>query len=150
MRNIIVSVLVMIASFNSCTSIFKDASKDSFTEKYETNKIRYERTGGGNLDFTISYYGNDLLVNITRMDFHDTDLHLTIAKTDIDPNDLKMIESLFNGTVDISGVLPVNPLPTGTWNYVYVLIGDKWLKVGDKAVVNELSSFEQLVRSKIR
>lgn len=80
MRGLVITFIIMVGSFTACSSIFKDAAKNSLSTNYSTDKIRYERGGGGNLDFTISDSDENLIVNITRLEFRDVNLHLIINK----------------------------------------------------------------------
>ena len=72
-----------------------------------------------------------------------------MSKLEIDSLDIAALESLFQGTVDIGGIIYQNDSPTGTWTYLYIEYNNDWLRVANETVIHELSSLYFLVCEKI-
>lgn len=148
MKNILI-IAVTVVSLTACTSSTNE-KKNFEHSSNSTKQIRYERTGGGNIDFIIQENGDEVLVNITRKEFRDVDINLMFAKTEIPEEDRNILDSLFTGIIDINQSTSPNKLPTGTWVHVFILSGSEWVKVYNDSAVKELGSFESLVRDKCR
>jgi hypothetical protein len=56
---------------------------------------------------------------------------------------------MFTGTIDIGGTIYRNDLSTGSWTYLYVDLNNEWLRVANENIIGELSSFYNLVYSKL-
>jgi hypothetical protein len=86
----------------------------------------FERQGGGNLVFNISRTSSTdtFLVNVTRMEFRDTSIQITLTRNSGTTGLLDTLVESLNGHFQLDGSFTQSTLPTGTWAYVY-LVNDK-------------------------
>jgi len=114
-----------------------------------TDKIRYNVEGGGNIDFIIENNPDSLFIAISRYQHQNRNDSLKIIKLDVDSLDLVIIDAMFQGTIDIGGIIYKNDLLVGSWTYLYIDINNNWLRVANEDIIGELSSFNQLVNQRM-
>jgi len=114
-----------------------------------TNKIRYNVEGGGEIDFVVENNLDSISIIVLSYQFQSRNDSLMISKPDIDSLDLVMLEGMFQGTIDIGGVIYQNDLLTGTWTYLYIEYNNDWLRVANETIIYELYSLYHLVCEKI-
>jgi hypothetical protein len=114
-----------------------------------TERIRYRVEGGGNIDFAIADASDSLAVLVSRYQFETISELISVSKVDADSADVRLLESLFQGSINIGGTMYRNEAPTGTWTYLYIEHGDDWLRVANAAIIGESHSFAELVRDRL-
>lgn len=114
-----------------------------------TNKIRYNVEGGGDIDFIVENNLDSISFIVLRFQFQDRNDSFMMSKLDVDRLDLEILEAMFNGTIDIGGIIYRNDLLTGTWTYLYIEYNDNWLRVANETIIYELHSMYNLVCGKI-
>ena len=97
------------------------------------------------IDFFVENNLDSLYIFVLSYQFLPKNDSLTISKLDLDSLDLVTIEALFQGTINIGGIIYRNVLPTGTWTYLYINNNNTWLRVANETIINELFSFYHLV-----
>ena len=132
---------------SSCTNstLDKEIEYQLPTTFQPTDKIRYNVEGGGQIDFFVENNLDSLYIFVLSYQFLPKNDSLTISKLDLDSLDLVTIEALFQGTINIGGIIYRNVLPTGTWTYLYINNNNTWLRVANETIINELFSFYHLV-----
>ena len=131
-------------------------SHDSMEIQYElpstrkpTQKLRMERTGGGDLDFSIMNSRKAFRILVSRVDRRVVDIRLRISKGDVRDRTRETLESLFRGTIDIGGVIYLdNYRVTGTWVDAYIWSDSAWVRIASGAS-GAVTSLEYLVRWKL-
>ena len=152
MKNTIVFLsVIFIISYQSCTSdeTEKEIEHQLPPTFQSTDKIRYNVEGGGDIDFIVENNPDSLSITISRFQFQNRNDSLMFSKPEIDSLDLFTIEAIFQGTIDIGGTIYKNELLTGSWTYLYIDYNENWLRVANETIIDELSSFYQLVYDKI-
>ena len=114
-----------------------------------TNKIRYNVEGGGEIDFIVENNLDSISIIVLSYQFQSRNDSLMMSKLEIDSLDIVILEAMFQGTIDIGGIIYQNDLLIGTWTYLYIEYSNDWLRVANEAIINELSSFYHLVYEKI-
>ena len=114
-----------------------------------TNKIRYNVEGGGEIDFIVENNLDSISVIVSSYQFQSRNDSFMMSKLDIDSLDLVILEAMFQGTVNIGGIIYQNDLLTGTWTFLYIEYNYDWLRVANKTIIDELSSLYHLVCEKI-
>jgi len=116
-----------------------------------TEKVRYERTGGGNLEFIIQRKDVAYEIKVVKHNFKEALLAYVLTQEEVGDRAATMLDQLFDGTISLS--LPGNSsggdrLPTGTWNEVYIFSG-YWKHVKNTHVADTLRSLEDGVRKRV-
>lgn len=111
------------------------------------DSIRFERWGGGAIEFTINDTIGFYRVWLRRMGYRDTSLALRVQKGFADSLSRNFIGGLLHGTANISGVIYKNELATGTWSYLYIHSGSKWIRVANDDAIDAISGFESSLDS---
>ena len=114
-----------------------------------TNKIRYNVEGGGEIDFIVENNLDSISIIVSSYQFQYRNDSFMMSKLDIDSLDLVILEAMFQGTIDIGGIIYQNDLLTGTWTYLYIEYNNDWLRVANETIIYELSSLYHLVCEKI-
>lgn len=114
-----------------------------------TNKIRYNVEGGGEIDFIVENNLDSVSIIVSSYQFQSKNDSLMMSKRDIDSLDLVILEAMFQGTIDIGGIIYQNDLMTGTWTYLYIECNNDWLRAANGTIIDELKSLYNLVCSKI-
>jgi hypothetical protein len=144
---IIIAYVLFLVIYQSCSN-YQSAKEIEYqfpTTFQSTSKIRYTIEGGGDINFIIENKPDSISVVVSNYNFQSRNDSLMMHKQSIDSLDLVTIEALFAGTIDIGGVIYKNNLLTGSWTYVYIEYNEGWLRTANEMIINELSSFYQLV-----
>lgn len=115
--------------------------------RHSTDRIRYLVEGGGNIDFTIAPSPGSFAVHVARYDYKRVDIDFSVDKSVTDPAIVALLDSLFQGAINIGGTLYRGAAPTGTWTYLYIGLNDDWLRVANATVIDGAHSFARLVRA---
>ena len=148
--------IILISAFFIiyCQSCTNDTTKEEIEYQLpptfqSTNKIRYDIEGGGEIDFIVENIQDTFLIILFSYQFRSRNDSLMIDKADIDSLDVIVLEEMFQGTIDIGGIIYRNNLLTGSWTYLYIEYRNKWLRVANETIIKELSSLYYLVCEKI-
>ena len=114
-----------------------------------TNKIRYDVEGGGDINFIVEDNQDSISIIVLSFQFQNRNDSLMISKLDVDSLDLEILEAMFNGTIDIGGIIYRNDLLTGTWTYLYIEYQKNWLRVANENIIDELNSLYNLICDKL-
>jgi hypothetical protein len=115
-----------------------------------TGTVRFQRAGGGNLDFSITRSADLFTVHVTQNMLRDTNIAFAVSRSEVDAELASLIESLYQGTVDIGGTIYRDPrLLAGTWEYAYIDNKGTWLRIANESVVKRLGALESLVRGRL-
>ena len=146
-----IPTIFLLICFHSCINneSEKDIEYQLPSTFQSTDKIRYSVEGGGDINFIIENNPDSLSITILRYQFQNRNDSLKISRPDVDSLDLVIIDAMFQGTIDIGGVIYKNELLTGSWTYLYIDYNHNWLRVANEAIIGELSSFNRLVYQKI-
>ena len=147
-------ILLSLFSFICCQSCVNNTSEREIEYQLpstfqSTNKIRYNVEGGGEIDFIVENNQDSLLITISSYQFQSREDSLRVSKLDIDSLDFIFLEEMFQGTIDIGGIIYRNDLLTGSWTYLYIEYQNNWLRVANEAIINEFSSFYYFVCRRI-
>jgi len=149
---------ILIIAYALFLVIYQSCSNDQSAKEIEyqlpptyqsTGKIRYEVEGGGDINFIIKNKPDSILIFVLNYKFQSRNDSLMCPKSDIDSLDLVIIEAMFEGTIDIGGIIYKNDLLTGSWTYMYIEDNDGWLRTANETIINELSSLCQMVYVKL-
>ena len=114
-----------------------------------TNIIRYNVEGGGEIDFIIENNLDSISIIVSSYQFQSRNDSLMVYKQDMDSLDQVILGAMFQGSIDIGGIIYQNDLPTGTWTYLYIEYNNDWLRVANETIIIELTSLYHLVCEKI-
>ena len=56
---------------------------------------------------------------------------------------------MLDGTANIGGVLRVNPLPTGTWLYVFALVDGSQMRIANATLIEAIAPVQAAVEAKL-
>ena len=150
-KMILILSTFFLITFPSCTTneTEKEIEYQLSSTFLSTDKIRYNVEGGGDMDFIVENNPDSLSITVLRFQFQNRNDSLMLSKLEIDSLDLLTIEAMFQGTIDIGGIIYKNELLTGSWTYLYIENNNDWLRVANETIIRELSSIYQLVYGKI-
>ena len=150
-KMILILLAFFLLTFQSCTTdeTEKEIEYQLSSTFLSTDKIRYNVEGGGDMDFIVENNPDSLSITVLRFQFQNRNDSLMLSKLEIDSLDLLTIEAMFQGTIDIGGIIYKNELLTGSWTYLYIENNNDWLRVANETIIRELSSIYQLVYGKI-
>jgi hypothetical protein len=110
----------------------------------------FDREGGGNLIFTITptLSIDTLLFEITKKEFRDTSIQGVIWSNRTTKGVFDTLSRALNGKYQITGNYAPDPLPTGTWAFVYMVDSSGKTEVTNITLRNTLIKIESLVYAK--
>jgi hypothetical protein len=145
-------ILILLAGYQpACQNDHGDREKEyQLSPTFQpTSMVKYVVEGGGDIIFTFANEPNSFLVSVERYQFQPRNDTLVLAKEMLDSLDVKVIEDLFAGHINIGGVIYRNDLPTGSWTYVYIAYNSDWLRIANESILVELVSVYRLVCEKL-
>jgi hypothetical protein len=118
-------------------------------DKYTS--MEFERDGGGDLVFSVTPSDNSgsLMINITRRNFRDTTITMTIQK---EPENASLFEDFFQalaGRRQAIGGFKQPTLPTGTWAHIYLVRERERMEITNPDLRNSLLNLETMVRIRL-
>ena len=136
-KMILILLAFFLLTFQSCTTdeTEKEIEYQLSSTFLSTDKIRYNVEGGGDMDFIVENNPDSLSITVLRFQFQNRNDSLMLSKLEIDSLDLLTIEAMFQGTIDIGGIIYKNELLTGSWTYLYIENNNDWLRVANETII---------------
>ena len=155
MRIKVSSFVIMLSlsiSFIGCD--FGTKQNDNTTNSNVQNdnttysKILFKREGGGNKYFyTTTNSGHEIMLNVTRYDFRDTNYTTSVFVEDSGRLS-NLITNVLNNQIPITGDFHQSTMETGTWASLYVVSDDnKLTEITNTTIRDSLMVLESLVEN---
>ena len=118
-----------------------------------SHKLLFKRDGGGNKVFYVSINSktNQIVFNITRLNFRDTTKSFYVSAHDSLNELYGTLKNLFKGKLSVKGNFHQPKVPTGTWVHIFLLPGGKkkMIEITNPALRNNLMKLETIVNENI-
>lgn len=116
-------------------------------------ELRFARTGGGQLEFTLTKETGTYAIRVTQTDFRAVDAKFELKRSRLQLQDAQVLDDVFDGKVSLDPGPDArqdnSPLPTGTWVAVKARQADRIRDVTNVAVIAAMQSIEVEVRSQL-
>jgi hypothetical protein len=113
-----------------------------------TSKILFNREGGGSKEFYVTTNSShDIIANVIRYDFRDTNYTTTVFAEDSGRLS-NLISNIMDNKVTITGDFHQSTKPTGTWAYLYVVsVNNTLTEITNTSVRDSLMKLEMMVEN---